>query len=324
MTQISPTGLSRNPVWQLNKTTLWYYPTHSRKFTTPLLLIYSPVNKPDILDLIRGKSVIGSFVNAGFEVYLLEFGEPGYEDKDDSLEDYVAKYVQKAASRTLLHSKAENLTVIGYCLGGTLAAIYASIAEEKIKNLILYAAPIDFEETNVYSKWLYELRSANETDINQMTEWSRLISASEVKAGMRLLTSPVYFSPYLALLGRTDDPAYIQKWIRFNKWANSYLPMPGAFVRDIVLELAKKNSLIKGKLSIMNRKVKLKNISCNLLVICGEDDQLVSENQSRPIIEHVSSKDKTFLISKKGHTGVTISEGQLPEFLDKWLPPRSR
>ncbi|MEK3808850.1 alpha/beta fold hydrolase [Bacillus sp. FSL H8-0547] len=323
MTHISPTGLSKTPVWQLNKITLWHYPPAVRNYQTPLFLIYSPVNSPDILDLFPGKSVIASFIQAGFDVYLLEFGEPGYEDKDDTLEDYVAKYIQKAAKRTLLHSRAESLTVIGYCLGGTLAAIFAAVTDLKIKNLILYTAPVDFEETHLYDKWLTALRAADETDIEQMMEWNTLISAARVKAGMRLLTSPVYFTPYLALLGKTDDEAYMQKWMRFNKWANSYLPMPGAFVKDVVLKLVKENSLISGELTIKNKKAELKNISCNLLVISGESDQLVSVRQSSSIMKHAASKDKTFMLSKKGHTGVTISEGQLPEFLDKWLPPRS-
>lgn len=79
--------------------------------------------------------------------------------------------------------------------------------------------------------------------------------------------------------------------------------MPGAFVKDVVLKLVKENSLISGELTIKNKKAELKNISCNLLVISGESDQLVSVRQSSSIMKHAASKDKTFMLSKKGHTG---------------------
>ena len=44
-------------------------------------MVYALINKPYILDLTKGGSFIEYLVNRGFDVYLLDWGTPGIEDK---------------------------------------------------------------------------------------------------------------------------------------------------------------------------------------------------------------------------------------------------
>ena len=92
-------------------------------------------------------------VNSGYDVYLLDWGIASYEDKDINIEDYIEDYIKKGVRRALRHSGAEEVTVLGYCLGGTIAAMYASIAEEPIKNLVVAAVPIDFSVASMPKTW---------------------------------------------------------------------------------------------------------------------------------------------------------------------------
>ncbi|WP_226670188.1 alpha/beta fold hydrolase [Metabacillus litoralis] len=311
----------RSAVWKKNKATLWYYPSSNKKYNIPLVLIYSLVNKPFILDLAPGNSMIESFTENGFDVYLLDFGIPGYEDKDITASDYVVNYIQKAVKRTLRHSNAEAVTIIGYCLGGTLATMYATIAEEPIKNLILSVSPIDFQTTPFFDK-LAQANKEGNLDPNKLLETTGIIPASMIKAGMRMVTSPFYFSPYLSLLNKAYDEEYVAKWKRLNKWTNGYIPFTGAAMNELINELGKENKLIDGGLYIHNKKADLKNIHANLLVISTDLDQLVVKEQNIRVIDFVSSKDKTFSLVNGGHTTLATDKG-LPPFLAEWLPQRS-
>lgn len=315
-------NLSRYSIWKRNKATLWYYPSPEKKYITPIFLIYSLVNRPDILDLHPGLSVIESFILNGFDVYLIDFGTPGYEDKDITLDDYIEKYIQKGVQRALLHSNAKEITVIGYCLGGTLAAIYTAIAKEPVKNLILYVTPLDFSTVPSFDTWAKALRE-DAVNFDEIITVFGILPPAFVKVGMRLLTSPVYITPYLSLISRANDEAYVRKWLSFNRWMKSYLPLVGATVRNLMNDLVKDNKLVKGKLLINGKKANLKNITCNLLVISSEEDRLVSKEQTYSIIELASSKDKTYALSKNGHAGFSVKKGHLPEYIDQWLPPRS-
>src|SRR5262249_35099986 len=52
-----------------------------KRFKTPLLVVFALVNRPYILDLRTGKSVVSHFVNAGFDTYNVDWGKPADGDR---------------------------------------------------------------------------------------------------------------------------------------------------------------------------------------------------------------------------------------------------
>ncbi len=72
------------------------------KHKTPLLFVFALVNRPYILDILPNKSVVGHFVQAGFDTYLIDWGKPTFADRHLNLNSYingylgnVVKYLQK-------------------------------------------------------------------------------------------------------------------------------------------------------------------------------------------------------------------------------------
>lgn len=311
----------RSAVWKKNKATLWHYPSKNKKYKVPLFLIYSLINQPFILDLGPKYSLIEALTSSGYEVYLLDFGIPGYEDKDLTMDDYILRYIKKGVQRALLHSNAAEITLIGFCMGGTFAAIYASIAEEPIKNVVLSVAPIDFNKTPVFSEALNMLRNG-EIDLDPILDAWGLIPPSFVKKGMRIVTVPISYSPYLSLLSHADDKERNLKWRRFNYWADSHIPLSAAALKQMAIDFEKENKFINGNLVIGGLPAKPENITANLFAVGASHDRLISIEQILPLIDHVSSIDKTFHILDGGH-GSLAKDGKAPDYLDTWLSVRS-
>lgn len=315
-------GLTKKQaVWKKNKSTLWYYPPEDKKYSVPVFIVYSLINKPVLLDLGPGSSMIEHFLKEGFEVYVFDFGAPGYEDGDINLGDYIVEYIQTGVRRALRHSGSKEITVMGLCLGGTLAAMYASVAEEPIKNLILSTPLIDFNHLPEYDQWSNAIRKGD-VNFDECLDAIQIVPGSLVNRGIRLTTSPIYFSNYLSLLSKADDPEYVAKWRRFNEWANDHVPFSGAALKQLINDLLKENKLIKGTLTIKKKKVLLRNIRANLLVVAGADDMLIPEEMITPVMELVSSEDKTYRLLRGGHTTINMTP-RLPDYLAEWLPVRS-
>jgi polyhydroxyalkanoate synthase subunit PhaC len=311
----------RSAVWKKNKATLWYYPSKQRKHKVPLFLIYSLINQPFILDLGPKYSLIEAFTSSGYEVYLLDFGIPGYEDKDLTMDDYILRYIKKGVQRALLHSNASEISLMGFCMGGTFAAIYTSIAEEPIKNLIVSVAPIDFSFTPVFSEGVKMLQN-EEIDIDPLLDAWGIIPPIYVKRGMRLVTVPISYSPYLSLLSHADDEERNLKWRRYNYWANSHIPLSAAALKQMAIDFEKENKLINGNLVIGNHSAKLENIKANLFAVGASHDRLIPIEQILPIMDRVSSTDKSFHVLEGGH-GSLAKDGKAPGYLDDWLSQRS-
>jgi polyhydroxyalkanoate synthase len=90
----------REIVWQGGKTRLYRYRSAAEKrFPVPVLLVYALILRPYILDLVPGNSLVEYLVNEGFDVYLLDWGVPGEEDRNLSFENYVLDYVPGAVER---------------------------------------------------------------------------------------------------------------------------------------------------------------------------------------------------------------------------------
>jgi polyhydroxyalkanoate synthase len=311
----------RNEVWKKNKSVLWHYPAKQKKYEIPLFFVYSLFNKSYILDIAPKTSVIEGLTDLGYEVYLLDWGIPGYEDKKIGLDTYIEKYLRTAVKRAIRHSGADEITLIGYCLGGTIASIYAAIAEEPIKNLVVATVPIDFQPFIGPDKWAEGLRNGD-VNIDQFIDVYGNVPPQFVAGMFRAMGSPIYFTHYTTLLHRADDSTYVEKWRRMNKWTLDQVPFAGEAFRQLAKDLFIGNKLVKGELWIGNKRADLKNIKANLYVISGSRDNLVLEEQSKPIMDLVSSEDKTYTVVESGHVGLALS-GLLSKIVNQWAASRS-
>jgi class III poly(R)-hydroxyalkanoic acid synthase PhaC subunit len=311
----------RNEVWRKNKSVLWHYAAKQKKYEIPLFFVYSLFNKPYILDIEPQKSVIKNLTDMGYEVYLLDWGVPGYEDKNIGLDTYIEKYLRTAVKRAIRHSGAEEITLVGYCLGGTIASIYASIAEEPIKNLIVATIPIDFTTMVGPDKWAESFKKG-EFNIDHFLDVYGVVPPQYVEMMFRSVGAPIYFTNYTMLLHRAHDARYVEKWRRMNKWTIDQVPFAGEAYRQFSNDLVKDNKLVKGEFMVGNKKADLKNIKANLFVISGSRDNLVLEEQSKPIMDLVSSQDKEYITVESGHVGLALS-GLFAGIVNQWAPSRS-
>ena len=117
-------------VWTLNKAKLYrYIPVVARqeRHRVPLLLVFALMNRPYILDLRPGNSFVEYLVGKGFDVYLLDWGSPGPEDKHLKFDDYTLEYMPRAIRKIKALSEVEEVSMLGWCIGAILTTIYAAL-----------------------------------------------------------------------------------------------------------------------------------------------------------------------------------------------------
>ena len=107
-------------IWTLNKVKLYHYtpvvPKEERK-RIPLLMVFAIMNRPHVLDLRPGHSYVEYMLRHGYDLYLLDWGSPGPEDKDLSFDDYTLEYLPRAIRKFKQHAKTEEFSLLGWCLG---------------------------------------------------------------------------------------------------------------------------------------------------------------------------------------------------------------
>lgn len=312
-------------VWRKNKASLWHYPAQSQnRYEVPIFLVYSLYNRPYILDLAPGSSLIEGLVKKGYNVYLLDWGIPSLGDSQLSLDDYVLDYLQKGIKRAIRHSGAREITLAGYCLGGTISVICAALSEDlPIRNLAIWTVPIDFSKMAIPEAWLEGLKQGS-FNFDRLIDIFGMVPSSYIDMTFRMRNTPMhnYFGYINTLIQRAWDERYVESWKRINKWSNDHVPFAGAAYRQLTNDLYKDNKLVKGEFIIRGENVDLSKIKANLLVVSASRDGIVLEAQALPILDLVSSTDITYEVLQFGHISLVLSKS-FSNLLDNWLKDRS-
>lgn len=314
----------KDVVWTKNKAKLYRYHQPERRHAVPILFVYALINRPYILDLMPGNSLVEYLVSEGYDVFMLDWGVPGEEDGDLRLDDYVLDYLPRAVKQVLRHSKAEELTMFGYCIGGTLSAMYAAChPDAPLRNLVLLTTPVDFSDAGLYSAWL-DPRYFN---ADRVAETCKLVPTQMLDWGAKML-KPMqnYVGTYAALLDRLEDREYVKGWQAMNHWVNDGVPFPAEAYRQWIKEFYQENKLVKGELRLGGRPVLLENIRCSVLNAYAELDHIAQPCQTKPLLSKISSKDATELAVRAGHVGIVAGRSAKKNFFPKlndWLTKRS-
>jgi polyhydroxyalkanoate synthase len=142
-------------VWSENKWRLLRYRPRPQGLShaTPLLLVPSLINRHYVLDLMPGKSFAEFMVAQGFDVYCIDWGTPGDEDRYVTFEDVVEVAIGRALRRVANTVAHQQVHVLGYCMGGTLVAIHGALHPRHLKSFVALAAPVTFSDGSLLSEW---------------------------------------------------------------------------------------------------------------------------------------------------------------------------
>src|SRR5262249_35157049 len=121
--------------------------------STPILLVPSLINRHTILDLLPDRSFARFFVDEGHDVFVIDWGTPEDEDRYLDFDEIADRFIGRALLRTARAAGAPRAHVLGYCLGGTLAAIHTAVHQERVASFVALAAPIAFDDGGLLGAW---------------------------------------------------------------------------------------------------------------------------------------------------------------------------
>jgi polyhydroxyalkanoate synthase len=324
-TEDAATGTTpRDIVWTHRKVTLYRYRSSQREHAVPVLLVFALINRPTIFDLRQGNSFVTYLLDEGFDVFLLDWGEPDEEDADMGLEAYVCDELPWGIRETLRAAEAEEVSLLGWCIGGTLCAMHCALARDTaVRNLVLLTTPIDTTESR-YGRWV----ARDSFDVDLVADAYPAIPGRMIDFANKLLKPKTNFWDTYANLweatreGKARRDAYqpMAKWVADNP------PFPSRAYREWITWMYKENRLVRGRMRVRGRRVDLGAIDQNLLVVTAGADHIAPPPGTAPIFDLVSSEDVTHFDRPGGHIGLMAGSRAREEIwpdLAGWLAERS-
>jgi polyhydroxyalkanoate synthase len=239
-----------------------------------------------------------------------------------------------AIAKVRAHSGSQEVSLMGWCMGGLLSLLQAGFTGDKeIKNIVLVASPINLRGSGIVARSASVLdmpaklvRKYSKLRLN-MIEASRFAMPDWATTLAFKLTDPVgSVSTYWDLVTRLWDREFVENHSTTSDYLNNMLLYPGGVVQDMMVNAAIDNQFSKGKIKIRDREADLTSITANMRVFAGETDALVSPDTAERIVEVVSSKDVEFSVVPGGHMGVILGSKALENVwhpVAEWLASRS-
>ena len=136
----------RNDLMEL----IQYAPSTEAVLKRPLLVVPPWINKFYILDLNPEKSFVRWAVGQGVSVFMISWVNPDSRHKEKTFESYMREGLFEALDAVRAATGEEDVSALGYCIGGTLLATalaaMAKTGDRRIKNATFFTAQTDFTD----------------------------------------------------------------------------------------------------------------------------------------------------------------------------------
>lgn len=289
----------------------------------PVLLIPPLMVKPFIFDLMPERSLVKYLLDRGFDVFLVDFGEPDRADALVTLDDYVLDWIPAAVREAKAASGRRELSLLGYCMGGLFALMYLGVSRDRsVRNLVTVGAPLDASKMGLFA-WATRLAGP------QVEFLSRRIG--NVPGGLsstvfRLLTPAKNVTRYADLFMNLWNREYVNGFDAMNQWVRQFIDYPQGAFQQFVRDFMQRNRLVRGTMRFGGRAADLRQVRANLLAFAGKTDQIAPAAAVRAQLDAVASADVTYRVAPGGHMGVLAGQGaprHVWQPMAEWLAARS-
>lgn len=300
-----------------------YHPRVAEVYRVPLLLVMATTNRGYVFDMVPGQSLVAFLLDAGFDVFMLDWEAPRPDERSLTLESYVLDFLPAAIARVAEESGETDLSLVGYCFGGVLSLLWAALhADAGPANLVTFTTPIDFSQMDLFQSWA----DRRFFDVDRLVDTFGNCPGDYLYTAFDMLRPGARAAGQVRLYDQLWDEQFVRSFRMFDRWASDVLPLAGEYFRQTTKMLMWDNRLFHGTMEVGGRPVDLSAITAPFLHVAAEHDHIVPAAASAPLIGRIGSADKEEIVLKGGHVSLVAGGNAVRRLwptLAGWLGTRS-
>jgi len=266
----------------------------------PVILVPSLINPPNVLDLDDEVSLAGRLTEGGRQVLLVDWGKAAERAGLD-----LAGHVESLLL-PLIDAVGEPASVVGYCLGGTMAIAAAQLTD--VRRVATLAAPWHFARYPVESRFA----------LNRL--WEQCRAASEqlgalpmevMQAGFWALDPERTVRKFAEFASADPTGDLARRFVTLEDWANEGEPLPLPAARELFESFYRDDRTGAGLWVVGGKAIGEATAVPTMHLIAGDD----------LIVPPASAPDGNQVVIRSGHVGMIVgrARAQLHRVLEDFL-----
>ena len=291
----------QNKVLQL----IQYKPTTEKVGAIPILFVPPSINKFYIMDLQQSTSLVKFTVDQGNTLFLVSWINDQDEHSQLTWDDYITDGVLKAIDVVLDITGQPKTNVLGFCIGGTIAATalahLAARQVEKVNSFTLMTSLLDFGNTGVLDVFIDEQHVQMR---EQQLSKGGLMKGSELSSTFSFLRPNDLVWNYVVnnyLKGEKPMPFDLLYW------NSDSTNLPGPFFTWYLRNMYLENNLVKkNRLTVAGQKMDLSRIIVPVYAMGAREDHIVPWDAAWHSAQALGGP-KRFVLGASGHIAGSIN-----------------
>jgi len=282
-----------------------YEPTTDKVYKRPLLISPPWINKFYILDLRPQNSFIKWSVDQGYTVFVISWVNPDEKLSHKTFDDYLTDGILAAMDAVEQATGVNEMSTIGYCLGGTLMAsalaYLAAKNDKRIKACTFFTAQVDFSEPGELEIFIDEEQLQH---LESLMAEKGYMEGSTMSSTFNMLRANDLIWSFVVnnyLLGKDPFPFDLLYW---NSDATR---MPADMHMYYLRNMYQKNLLVEpGALVMDGVPIDLTKIKTPVYIQAGKEDHIAPYRSVFKATQHFQGPSR-FMLAGSGHIAGVVN-----------------
>ncbi|WP_151636477.1 alpha/beta fold hydrolase [Noviherbaspirillum aerium] len=268
-----------------------------------VLIVPAPIKRHYIWDLDPECSVVQRLLNEGFQVWLVEWLEPGEADHHFGLEHYALHMLDQCLDAIRNEGGPAALSLYSHSLGGVFATIYAALRPERVSGLVQVESPLHFARGSGSFGPLVAFGPQPE----KVTQLFGCIPGSVLNLASMVASPATFGSERIAdMFASMGSKKHMRSHLLVERWTLDEAPMSPALFEDVVDGLYRRDAFMQGALEIGGKRIGPQDVVSPLLAIYDPRSTIIPPSSIIAFHEAAASPVKR-LIAYHGDTGVALA-----------------
>jgi polyhydroxyalkanoate synthase len=286
----------------------------------PVMVVPSLINRATVLDLTAEISFLRWLAAQGMRPYLVDWDQPGAEERRFTLTDYIAGRLESALDAVLAAS-GQRPALLGYCMGGLLALALALRRRQDLTGLTLLATPWDFH-TDAGAQGAQAAAAA--ALLSPFLDFLGELPVDLIQALFAGLDPQLVLRKFLAFARM--DPAHPKAaaFVALEDWLNDGVPLAAPVARECLAGWYGANTTATGQWRVAGKVVNPADLVLPCLGIIPSADRIVPPASAAALVAAIPGAEA--LQPSAGHIGMVVggrAEGLVWRPLLTWLKARA-